>query len=449
MNYQRTRLNGLIFLVLLITTFSCNKETPVGPKSQFVNNEKPDLVKDWTSLSVDLITQCNGFNDLIASRAMYYLSVTMYESLLPGLEGYSSLQTRICGLNTTLPQPLNSKQYNWMIVSNQALAVVSSELFKSSGGLNLSKISALRDKNISIASIGLEETVIVDSRDLGNEIGWKLIEYAGTDGRADYYLKIYPNIIMPVKEGGWIPTPPDYSDKIVLPNWGESKPAYQQNVTDIFPNKILNYSSSNQSIMYSEAIEVYNLTTNLSNDEIDHVKYWNENADIHATPFNHNLLLLAQMLEDKDFPLDKAVELLLRMSIAHYDGYILAWQIKFKYDLLRPSSYIKQNISRYFIPEFSCTAIPEFASEKALIYNAGAEIFANYFGHRTSFIDFTQSKRSDLVTNKKFFNSFSDMAKEAAYSDLYSAVHFRTSVDVGFQLGYDISQKTLALKLTK
>ncbi len=447
MIYQRTRLEGFAVLLFLFLSISCNKEVTVNPKNDFVNTAKPELVKEWTSLALDLIPRCNGFNDLIASRAMYYLSITMYESLLPGLEGYNTLQMKISGLNTTLPQPVASKKYNWMIVSNQALSLVCSELFKASGSNNLAKITDLRDKNILSNSSNIEEQVIKDSKELGNEIGWKLIAYSNADGRADYYLKNYTDIIMPIKEGGWIPTPPDYTDKTLLPYWGESIPAYTANISEIKPEKLLEYSASNQSIMFAEAMEVYSLTTNLSADDRELIKYWSETADSRSTPLCHNLLLMTQMLEDRDFSLDKAVELLLRMSIAHYDGYILSWKIKFESNLLRPSTYIKKNISHYFIPEFSCNPIPEFASEKALIYNASAEILANYFGHRNSFIDFTQSTRKDILNNKKYFASFSDLAKEAAYSDLYSAVHFRTSIAVGLQMGYDISLKTLDLKL--
>lgn len=448
MIYLRTRLEGILFLTLILTfSISCNKEVYVSPRSEFVNSEKPTMVKDWTRLSLDLIPKCNGFNDLISSRAMFYLSITMYESLLPGLEGYHTLQTKINGLNTTLPQPNSAKEYNWLIVSNQAVALMCSELFKAAGTENLNKVTALRDKNIAAASANLNETIIYDSKELGNEIGWKMIEFSKTDGRADYYLKLYNDITMPVKEGGWIPTPPDYSDKILLPTWGESKPAYEANVSEIQPYRNLDYSTSAQSIMYAEALEVYNLTTHLSAEDRDLINYWNESSDARSTPLCHNLLLLTQMLDESNFALDKSVELLLRMSIAHYDGYILSWKIKFESNLLRPSTYIKQNISHYFIPEFSCTPIPEFASEKALIYNASAEILSNFFGHRTSFIDFTQAGRPDIQNSKKYFASFSEMAKEASYSDLYSAVHFRTSIDVGLQMGYDISLKTLAINL--
>jgi hypothetical protein len=447
MIYLRTRLGGFCVLLFLLLSFSCNKENAVTPENHFVNNAKTDLVKDWTRLSVDLASKCNGFNDLIASRAIYYMAVTMYESLLPGFENYTTLQAKINGFNITLPQPFANKQYNWFIVTNQALALVCTDMFKSSGSNNLSAINALRDKYVAAASSELDESIIKDSKELGNEIGWKIIEYSAADGRSDYYLRGNTDVTMPAKEGGWIPTPPDYTDKILLPHWGESTPALYENISEVHPEHILEYSVSNQSIMFAEATEVYNLTSNLNSEQMDLIKYWNENQDPKATPLSHTLLLFTQLLDDSNTTLDEGVEMLLRLSIAHYDGYILAWKTKMEYNILRPSTYIKQNISRYFIPEFSSTPIPEFISEKALIYNASAEILANYFGHRSAFVDFTQSTRKDLTERKRNFASFNEMAKNAAYSDLYSALHFRTSINAGLEMGYDLAQKTLTLPL--
>ena len=119
-------------------------------KRQFINNADPTLVQDWTSLSIDLSNACNGFNDLISSRAHYYMALTMYEALLPGLRNYQTLQVRLANFQTTLPVADQSKNYNWMIVSNHALAIVATELFKASGTQNLERITQLRDKMLKL-----------------------------------------------------------------------------------------------------------------------------------------------------------------------------------------------------------------------------------------------------------------------------------------------------------
>jgi hypothetical protein len=448
MIHLRTRMASFAILSCLLISFSCNKETNLNPPtSQAINNLPPGIVRDWTNLSLDLASKSNGFNDLISSRALYYISVTMYESLLPGLSGYNSLQARINGFNTTLPQADPAIQYNWIIVANQALSLVCTEFYKSSGSQNLLKISELRDKHIAAASIGLDSEIISESKHLGNLIGWKIIDYSSNDGRADYYLQNFSDVKMPAKEGSWIPTPPDYENKLVFPYWGESRPALLKNVAELSPTKFLEYNKSVNSIMWTEAMEVYSFSTNLNSEKKDEINYWNETVSNRATPLCHNMHLFTQMLDEKDITLDKAVELFVLLSITHYDGFILAWNIKFKHNLLRPSTYIKQNINRYYIPEYSCMPVPEFVSSKALIYTACAEIFSHFFGHRSSFTDLTQTNRLDLIKNKRLFGSFSEYARDASYIDLYSANHFRTSIDMGVQLGYDLSQKTLTLKL--
>ena len=58
-------------------------------------------------------------------------------------------------------------------------------------------------------------------------------------------------------------------------------------------------------------------------------------------------------------------------------------------------------------------------------------------------MDYTQKNRSDLRSKVRRFESFTDFAKEAAYTDIFAGVHFRTSIDAGFDLGYDISRNIL------
>jgi len=40
------------------------------------------------------------------------------------------------------------------------------------------------------------------------------------------------------------------------------------------------------------------------------------------------------------------------------------------------------------------------------------------------------------------------MSKEAAYSDIYAGVHFRSSIDAGYDLGFDIAQHLIKFPLT-
>lgn len=57
---------------------------------------------------------------------------------------------------------------------------------------------------------------------------------------------------------------------------------------------------------------------------------------------------------------------------------------KYEYSTLRPSSYIKSHINRFFIPEASASPTPDYISENAVIYKAAAEIFATFLEDQKS-----------------------------------------------------------------
>ncbi|MBK8955651.1 MAG: hypothetical protein IPM34_08850 [Saprospiraceae bacterium] len=450
MTYSRTTRGAIALLSVFLTFLSCSKTDVFIPESSSYLNEKDaGFLTDWVSLSLELSNQCNGYSEPITSRALLYTALSMYESLQPGLKGYGTLQLKLANFQTTLPQPDPGQKYNFLITANQALYRMTRELFKASGSDNLQKITALRDQYLNSESIELDPDIIKRSTDLGNEIGWKLIAFSEIDGKADAYLVVYPDFSISADPAAWRPTPPDYFSKPILPDWGSAQLCLADNlqIASELKTKVLNYSTSAQSIIYAEAYEVYNLSNNLDTHQRDYLEFWNTKMDFHASPLLHNYLLMMQLIEEKEMNLESAMKLFLRLAIAQYDAYIVSWKVKYETNLLRPSTYIKQQIDRYYIPEYSSPASPEFVADKAMIYSACARIFSETFGYRTPFMDYTQSMRQDLRENRKFFESFEQMAKEAAFSDLYSASQYRSSITTGLDAGNALAEKVMKLKL--
>lgn len=52
----------------------------------------------------------------------------------------------------------------------------------------------------------------------------------------------------------------------------------------------------------------------------------------------------------------------------------------------------------------------------------------------------------DLIQKSKVYSNFETWAKEGAYIDVYTGAHFRTSIDAGYEIGYDLSQSILNIK---
>ncbi|MBK9108029.1 MAG: hypothetical protein IPM92_06495 [Saprospiraceae bacterium] len=449
MTYSRTTPGAIALLCLLSLFMSCSKTELATPNSSFLNDKSSNFITDWTALSLELSSQCNGYSEPITSRAMFYSALTMYESLQPGLRQTKSLQLKLNNFNTTLPQADPGLAYNYLITASQSMYRITLELFKSSGSENLKKVEILRDKYLQSESVELDPDIIKRSLDLGNEIAWKMISFSENDGKANAYLNPSPAYIISNDPAIWRPTPPDYFSKPILPDWGSAKICFAENseLVSAMKSEVLKYSDSQNSIIYAEAFEVYNLSINLDSQQRDYLEYWNSKMDFHASPLLHNYLLMMQLIEEHNLHLEPALKLFVRLAIAQYEAYVISWDIKYKTNLLRPSTYIKQHIDRYYIPEYSSPATPEFVSDKAVIYNASARIFSETFGFRLPFMDYTQSMRKDLRENRIFFESFEQMAKVAAYSDLYSASQFRSSIVNGLNIGNAIAGQVMKLKL--
>ena len=444
MNRISNLARALFVVGLVLTITRCQKEeTQVTGKD--ISGMSHNLATEWYALSLDLVDRTNGYTEPIAARALSYIAFTLYEASAPGI-GNKSQQVILDGLNTTLPQPVTGKEYNYAIVTNEAMATMVKYLFGASGDENLARVEALRLKFEKQFSVNSAKVVLSDSKELGRKIGVEITKYSDTDQQTYAYLENQPgSYVVPVGPGKWIPTPPDYIEKPLLPTWGNVRSVIFEN-SKLRSNKRLEYSASENSPMYAEAFVSYNLNNNLTESQKLTVDFWNKSKNPLAGPVCRTMFLSLDLITTDELNFGAAVEVLVRLSWTLHDGCVLAWKNKYEYSTLRPSSYIKSHINRFFIPEASASPTPDYISENAVLYKAAAEIFATFFGRSKEFTDRTQQSRVDLIQKSKVYSNFETWAKEGAYIDVYTGAHFRTSIDAGYEIGYDLSQSILNIK---
>lgn len=449
MNYYKTYSWGLFALVALLSFSACQKETPPVP-SNFIDPADNEFVRDWYSLSLTMSQQCAGYTEPIAARALSYISFTMYEALRFGFEGWQSHQVKLDGFPFTVPQPDPQLAYHWGIVANEAMGVMVHRMYESAGTFWTGKVEEMRLNYTRVYSENLPSDQVDRSISLGRSMGRTIWKNSLNDGNPYTFLNNYPkDFSIPSGPGFWIPTSPDYKPFPLLPYWGNARPVLQKNRDAVNPISILQYSDSPKSLIYAEALEVYSLSESLSPEEKEDYNYFNKEMHGDAVPFNHVVKLALQLSKDKNLDLPTTLKLFCCLSYGLHDGFIAAWNQKYKTNLLRVSSYIRQNISKFYIPHMSSEPIPDFVSEEAVTYSIGAEILSAYIGYRQSFMDHTQSERPDLRSKSRSFSSFREFAKEASFIDLSLGVHFRTSIESGLEMGYDIAQNVLAIGFEK
>ncbi|HRH99849.1 MAG TPA: hypothetical protein PK006_02250 [Saprospiraceae bacterium] len=450
MNSFRTFLALLsLALIVVFSQSSCKKETPLPIVSESLDQVNSQFLTDWYSTTLSLVPQINGFSEPVAARAMSIISYTMYECSAPALTQFRSLQNQVNGLNTSLPAGEGGLNYHYGIVSNEALATITEMIFGVAGQESMAKVHAVQAKWQQTFSSNIDETVLNNSIDLGRKLAWAIYKYTTTDGQEYAYLKNFPeDYSMPAKAGMWVPTPPDYSPKPLLPYWGQVRMNAAAN-QEIPLTKSLSYSQDPTSVIYAEANEVFAKTSNLSSETKELIEYYNKAMDPHASAFCHTSLLMLQLLEQEKLDYTKTLAAICRLSWAQHDAYVASFKLKYNHNLLRPSTYIRSHISRFYVPPVSSSPSPDYVSESAAVYFAASEILSSIFGHRYEFMDYTQNSRTTLRNRLRHFNSFSELATEASYIEISAGTQFRTSIAAGADLGFDIAKNILNIQLIK
>lgn len=433
------RVLGLAVIALML---SCQPDRPtvISPNLDLTDN---GLIRNWYTLSLELGPKCNGYYEPVMARSLSYFSILMHESLFRGIPELKTLKNSSASFKFNLPEPDLGLEYNWAVVANEAALVYFENIFGSATNFN-TRTYKLYEDQLNKYSKGIDSAILADSKFYGRQLVFALLKYAEEDGYSSAYLDPYSSSYqIPTGEGKWIPTTPDYSPRPLLATWGKCRPILISNVDDIKLNKELIYSNHSKSIMYSEAVEVRNLGIALTDTQKDDAGYFSRNMGYASQPLYHVYALALQLMFQKQLDLPQSLDMMSKLSYALHDGYISTYKYIYSKNLLRVSTYIRQLIDRHYQPEYPSMPIPEGVSDKAMCYAVGAEVLSNYFGYRQSFVDNTQIERPDLRNKSRSFDSFQQFSQEATEGDIYTGVHFRTSIEAGRKLGTDIARNTI------
>ena len=100
------------------------------------------VVYDWFSLAFQLIQQTPGFSPPVAARAMGYMGLSLYESVVPGMPGYQSLAGQLNDLSS-LPWAQPDEPLHWPTVANASLATMVRMMFPTASAENKARIDVL------------------------------------------------------------------------------------------------------------------------------------------------------------------------------------------------------------------------------------------------------------------------------------------------------------------
>ncbi|MDQ3277839.1 MAG: vanadium-dependent haloperoxidase [Bacteroidota bacterium] len=378
----------------------------------------------------------------VASRIYLYANMAAYEAALPAQKVYSSLRQSLPMFPRIQPSGRDAAiRYDLSAV--YAFLQTARRFVFSEAILNDSLQSLLK------AYDGVEPAVYQASLAYGQSVADSIMAWADKDGyRESRKLRRY-NLLK--AEGKWLPTAPGYM-AAVEPNWSRMRPVALDSSAECKPVPPPPFSVQKESAFYRQALEVYSVHKNMTNEQREIALFWDCNpfflnvqghlnfATKKLSPGGHWMSIAGIAARKKGADLNKSAAAYLLTAIALYDGFISCWDEKYRSNLVRPETYINSYIDEQWRPLLQTPPFPEYTSGHSVISTAAALVLTHFFGENFSFDDNTETPYGLPV---RTFPSFKSAAEEAAVSRLYGGIHYKAAIENGQVQGRKVGEKVL------
>ncbi len=387
-------------------------------------NSDPALAVAWMGAVMEAV-RAERLSPPVASRVYAYSALTLYESLRPGRQGRSSFAGILNG-RLELPAAEANLRYDWPTVANAALHRVTTALFTSGNPEVRRSLDATRDR-INLA-LGDYVPVNVFNRSVlyGDAVAAAVLAWAAAD---NYDASRDLTYTLPDGDPGyWRPLE---GQRALEPFWGVLRPFALRMPNDCEIEPPFEASTSPDSLFYAEALEVAQTVQSLTPEQREIALFWADNPGDTATPPGHWISIIGIIVRQRQLSLEDAADLYAITGIALADAFIAAWHTKYQENRVRPVTFIRDHIDPDFQTVVATPPFPEYPSGHSVASGAASVILTQLVGDRP-FDDVTHLSRG-LAPRR--FDSFEQVAIEAATSRLYGGIHYASSNSIGLEMG--------------
>ena len=396
-----------------------------GQRPEFADDYPSDVASVWFDTLYDLVTsEAIAYPE--ASRIYGVSAVALYEAVVPGALHHRSLVGQLHSLGA-VPQPREPELYHWPTVANAALADTIRGLFPSLTPKNLKAINALEERFAAQfrAEVMQEDgstRLLRYQRSVrhGRAVAEAILAWAATDG-----FSLYNNCTYVPKRvrGAWKLTPPGFLEP-QQPCWGNLRPMVLVSESECAPSGHPKFSKDSRSEFYAAAFEVYQTGLTLTKEQETIAKYWADGVGTTGTSSGHWMAIVGQIARNDGLSLVAAAEAYAKLGIAVTDAFITIFHAKYLYNLVRPVTYIQDNIDDTWLPLLVTPPNPSYSSGHSTQSRVAAAVLTDLFGHK-AFTDTTHTDHNLMPPQKpRTFSSFNEAAREAAVSRLYGGIHY-------------------------
>ena len=440
-----TRLPLAAFAVIVILFSGCERYERVTDSTE-TSAYSGDFLRKYCDLQCQITKETGGFLPPQAARAFGYVGIAGYEAVVHGIPNAKSLAGQVNGLSANaLPLPEDEKAYNWAVAANAAYAEMMRKMFDLNlSEENLAKINQMEEYNYNQMYADYPLPVAERSVAYGKAIAEALYQFSMTDGGHQSYMDPFQlPYEMPVGDHCWIPT--GAALQPISPYWGQCRPFLTQNVTETQPVVPIAYSTDPNSEFYAAAMEVLDQVNSNTPDQVEIARFWADDPFQTCTPAGHTFNLLSQLLEEDDATLAKTAVGYAKLGIAENDAFISCWTSKYEYDLIRPFSYIRQNIDPNFNTVIGTPPFPTYSSGHSCEIGVGEMVFTEMFTNGDGNYNLSDRTGLQYGFGIRHFTNFTDMSMECANSRFYGGIHYQMDNVEGLVTGRKIGDNVINL----
>ncbi len=444
---MKIRFHLLLVIVFLLFLASCSKDSP-SDKDEAVSNLTSSydayLPASWIKIYNEIEKDLPGFRPSATARALGYIHLAGYHTGHPGMTKYKNVNIVITSAN--LPEFTDTNnEYHWPSAINATYKLLFEQFMINRSPKHSDLIIKTYNKWHVEYQNEIDPAVLKRSEAWGELVANAVIAYAKTDIEAEaQILEPRPlGYVPPIGLGLWIPT-----DGVALfPYWGKTRCFSTSNFDAILNDPLPPNVEANSPFMV-QALEVNEVVTNLTSKDRWIAEFWSDDiVGLTFSPPARQFAIVEQIIHHEEIDLAKALFILLKLGIVSNDAAVTCWYSKYKYNIIRPENFIRDNINPNFntilgeaigVTDIS-PPFPAFPSGHSTFASACAGILIDEIGENYLFTDRCHEGRTEFASAPRSFISFRSMAEENAYSRIPLGVHFRMDCDEGLRLGYILS----------
>ena len=425
-----------IFLVgvsLFLINCTTEKNTMYVEKIQ-----NPEFFQSAMQNLTDIIVH-DIFSPPVASRVYLYPTVAAYEIIAQKYpDKYNSLVGQVKELST-IPSP-SDKNVNYHLASLFAFNTVGKALIFSENKMELFE----KNFKTQLKELNVPSKVIKASEAYGQAVAVFIKEWASKDMYSQ--TRTYPKYTIKEEDRFWKPTPPDYMDGIE-PHWKEIRTMVLDSSDQFSPKDPLPFDLNEGSPFQKQLMEVFEVTNNLDEEQINIAKFWDCNPYVthhkgHAmfatkkiTPGGHWMGITAIATRKAKSSFDETINAFTNVTISLFDGFISCWDEKWDTLIVRPETLINQYYNEEWLPLLQTPPFPEYTSGHSVISRAAAVTLTDLFGDNFDFVDTTEIAYG---LPERSYTSFINASEEAAISRLYGGIHYMMAIEEGIKQGQGV-----------